>query len=127
MKYTLEQCVEMAKQNANDYSYDDLGRQKDSDDFFEKYGFRREDTWNLDYSILIYILPRLAYLRDTCIGCPVSLGEDGTMEEWKNILDKIVTGIYKCLEADGYYKEENAESIKEAGELMLKYFGDLWD
>lgn len=129
MKYTLEQCVELVKKYPIDCTYTDPEAQKASDEFYEKNGFRKEETWNLDATITAFLLPRIAYLRDTTNGFPASLPYDNGYDQWIEILDKIITWLYKYLEDAPWDPDTSmtVEEIDEAKSLFVKYFESLWD
>lgn len=78
-----------------------------------RYGFEFRDTWSLDHSLSLWIIPRLKYLRDNCNGTPIKpdggMTEDGpvayTMEEWRAILDEIIWGFEFILKDDEYQRQ----------------------
>lgn len=117
-------------------------------------GFDPKDTWNLDYSIAKYTLPRLRYLKDNHHGYPESdlkedeklkaifnnefkcVHEDVYYEElWKYILNKIIKSFEMIIEEnEDYVDYSNKEIIEnrykeiEFGlKLFSKYFRNLWD
>lgn len=106
-----------------------------ANDFEKKYGFRYEETWNLDHSIACYVLPRLAYLRSHTHGYPSGLAvwnDDKTeiivdgYEAWLNILDKMIDAFEIVA-----LKEEpdlNDQAVIDEGlRLFAQYFCHLWD
>ena len=103
--------------------------------FEEKYGFRYEETWNLDHSIACYILPRLAYLRSHTHSYPSELGvwnEDKTeiitdgFPVWIDILDKMIAAFeIVALKEEPDWNDQAV--IDEGLKLFAQYFRDLWD
>lgn len=107
--------------------------------FKKKYGFRPEETWNLDRSILIYIMPRLAYFKDHHHGVPTLFFKDEdklnpstleTMEADQLYCDAIQTildGFEIYLSTFNAPTEDERKEIENAFELFSKLFTDLWD
>ena len=109
---------------------------KDKANAFEKkYGFRYEETWNLDHSIACYILPRLAYLRSHTHTYPSGLGvwnEDKTeiitsgFSVWMDILDKMIAAFeIVALKEEPDWNDQAI--INEGLKLFAQYYRDLWD
>lgn len=98
--------------------------------FEKKYGFDYRETWNLDYEIACFILPRLAYLREHSHSYP---GTDeflveGGHEKWLKIIDKMIKAFEIIVDKDcGFETEEENEIIEEGLDLFRKYFRTLWD
>lgn len=109
--------------------YDKKEYVKKSDKFLYTHGFNYQDIFNLDTSILAYILPRLVYFRDHCTGYP------GTVESydvWIEILNKIIDGFYAYLDKE--WKVVNRieldsvqEQFEQSMQLFCKYYCSLWD
>lgn len=105
----------------------------DNKDFYNKYGFYEEETWNLDYTIARFVLPRLAYLRENSHGYPSSL----IYQDWLDALDKMILAFEHSYKEKGcdiltFLKTEEEyikwEKEKEEGfSLFAKYFSSLWD
>jgi hypothetical protein len=107
------------------------------------------DTWNMDHTLALVILPMLKQLKETKHGYPHELSE----EEWDNILDEMIWAFkQKCRDnwEDDYYgdyvedqkngsmvgsfKWIDHEGLKTHQERMTngfrlfgKYFENLWD
>ena len=79
-----------------------------------KNGFPDSDIWNLDWSIAKYTLPRLKRLKEVQHGFP---GDLETIEEWDEILDKIIITFDRIVRED-----VNVEHEKE----VLVYESDEW-
>ena len=79
-------------------------------------GFDDTELWNLDTTILKFVLPRLKRFRECTIGYPP---EFKTLEEWQECLDKMIDNIDKIIKS-----EEDADY--EGFELFKKYFFNLW-
>ena len=95
-----------------------------------------KELWNLDHTIIEFLVPRLKAFRERTDSYP----GDITEEEWDNILDKIITGLeaYKAEHDwdDNISKKENMECAKifyadknakfqEAMRLLAKHFKSL--
>jgi len=125
-------------------------RRKKAKKFYKKWGFRFEDTWDLDYVLAMYMLPRIAYLRDNHAGYPGELAvldDNGQVlldgnDKWLEILDKIILALDHIIDEYGddnklpYWikgsfdrekLEQWDEEINEGLELLGKYFRSLWD
>lgn len=93
--------------------------------FALKNRFFIEDTFSLDESFALFLLPRLAYLRDNTISYPPFI----TMKQWRCILCKIINGfeLYVNKASDPRWTDEERKLWKDAMNLFVKYFSDLWD
>ena len=96
-----------------------------------------KELWNLDVTIIEWLVPRLKAFREQTDGYP----GDVTWDEWMSILDKIITGLeaYQAertwddnvskeinMECDRiFYSNKNAE-FQEAMRLLAKHFKSLW-
>lgn len=102
----------------------------------KKYDFDYRETWNLDYEIACFILPRLAYFKDHCNGYPYDLTkatDDGYIitenayEEWERILDKMIKAFEIIVKNKATFtKEEERKIVQEGLDLFGKYYFDLW-
>ena len=79
-------------------------------------GFDDTELWNLDTTILKFVLPRLKRFRECTVGFPPDFE---TIEEWQGCLEKMITNIEKIINS-----EEDADY--EGFELFKKYFFNLW-
>lgn len=90
-----------------------------------KNGWCPEDTWNLDIYLSKVISETTGYLSRTLHGFPPEL----TFKKWKKILRKISKDIYfdedKIVTEKAQLKAYKKQ--KEALELFVKYFNNLWD
>lgn len=103
----------------------------------KKTKINSKELWNLDITIIEWLLPRMKAFRKQTKGYP----GDITWDEWMSILDKIITGLeaYKAertwddsvskevnMECDNiFYAQRNAE-FQEAMRLLAKHFKSLW-
>ena len=128
---TQKQAEKLAKKatvNTRAWNFDKAYLKK-SDDFLYKHGFNYQDIFNLDTSILAYILPRLTYFRDNCTGYPASLE---SYENWMTILNKIIDGFYAYMSqswkvVNRQEMDDVQKQFEEAMQLFCKYFCALWD
>lgn len=109
--------------------------------FAKKWGFRYEQTWELDAEIAKFVLPRLAYLRDNHCGYPADLvphdelgnrlnSEDNGDEKWTNILNDMCVAfelIIKDEYKDMAEYEEQQKIIEKGINLFAKFYRNLWD
>lgn len=80
-------------------------------------GFDDTELWNLDSTILKFVLPRLKAFKECTCGYP---GNVKSEEEWQNILQKMIDSIEKIIIDEA--KDEDYEGF----ELFKKYFFNLW-
>lgn len=91
----------------------------------EDKNFNENELWNLDTSIIEFILPRLVAFRETTKSYPENLTED----EYNQILDKIIYGFILHLEDVNDDHEDQfgcAMDKEEAFILFGKYLPTLW-
>ncbi len=98
----------------------DLSEDDERKELFKKQrlerGFDETELWNLDTTILKFILPRLKAFKETNYGYP---GDFNNIEEWTECLEKMIKSIEQIL-TDSY------NSDYEGFELFKKYFFSLW-
>ena len=90
-------------------------------------GFDDTELWNLDITILEFIIPRLKAFREMeRWGTPCNI----SMQTWNTILDRIIEGFELYLD-DEWTNRAQLENIhkkfKIAMKLFAKWFGALWD
>lgn len=81
-----------------------------------------KDTWNLDYYIAKFILPRLKLFKKVTIGFPCDLK---SINEWYDILDKMIAA-FKILSTDEINTQDEQKIVNEGLDLFRKYYQDLW-
>lgn len=101
-------------------------------------GFDDSELWNLDYTFIKFMFPRLKALRDYVCAYPGMLNN---LEEWQEILDKIINAfdIYLNKECDmptctsqdirslEYIKRAEGEAEYNAAVERWKQFHEGWD
>lgn len=98
------------------------------------------ETWDLEYNISKYILPRLILFKKLNNGYP-GHGDMDTPEKWDEALDKMIAAFQLSIDADdlhdkyweyeytGFKKElweEDQAKIKEGLHLFAEWFQNLW-
>lgn len=104
-------------------------------DFYKTYGFYQSDTWNLDYALAEFLLPRRAYLRDNHDSVPHKICERASVIDidfmdiiWTEILDRICEGLYVYLVTFAETRSDKAKLIwEEAKQLLFEYWENLWN
>lgn len=86
-------------------------------------GFDDSELWNLDTTIIKFILPRLKAFKDYTKSIPYDLKSE---TEWKDILDQIILGFELYLESNIADLNDSESKIDEAFKLFFKYFKSLW-
>jgi hypothetical protein len=106
-------------------------------------GYANEECWNLNCSTAEWMIPRLKYFRDNLHGTPFNREKEFdketstddqtlTLEEWKDILDKMIYAfefvlneddiLTKCYPADydwGWTVEPEKEDKKESSRRLI--------
>lgn len=119
--------------------------------FQAKHGFDYRDTWNLDYKISEYILPRLKYFRDNLHSVPprkdkkAKMTDSGptclSIKEWQAMIDKMSFAFQYVVDGrelnDKYWNKDYVFDQKTAKDDYKKYeegmklfsiwFSHLWD
>lgn len=103
-----------------------LARQlKDDDERLETFkrqrierGFDDTELWNLDTTLLKFLLPRLKEFKKQTKSYPSSVE---SFEEWQNILQKMIDAVEYSI-----YGNYNIEEYKEKFKLLREYIFDLW-
>ena len=97
-------------------------------------GFSDRDTWNLEYTIAKFVLPRLIRFKELSICHPGNL----TAEEWNAKLDDMIffityvaEGSWNYPDFTNYDEEEKArkeyeERLERGSKAFGEYFFDLW-
>ena len=89
------------------------------------------DTWNMDHTLALIILPMLKQLKETKHGYPSHLNE----KEWDSILDEMIYAFdCKANQDEPYIRiqdikkaEIEQERISNGFHLFGKYYENLWD
>lgn len=95
-----------------------------------EYGFSTYDWWNFDSYLSYVIIGGLEKFKDGH-GFPVYGGCE-SMDDWREILDKIIAG-FKARELldNDYPKPEEREVLEarwaEGSALFIKFYPSLWD
>lgn len=143
MEKDYKYYVDLCKKQDYDRIFPDIEEMNNSKDFYKENGFHYEDTWNLDRTIIKFILPRLAYFRDNHDGVPndmfieMEVDMDKTISDechdeadklWIDKINKILYGFEVYLVRDWCdWDLEDQKSIEDAWELFRKYFGHFWN
>lgn len=97
--------------------------------FFQRLlrGWDDGDTFSLDHTAAIWMLPRLQRFRELTCAHPSYM----TYEEWLETLDKMIYSLEvvsnpKKMWAGGIDWREDGESVQEGLELLGKHWLDLW-
>lgn len=80
-------------------------------------GWDDSETWNLDYTIAKFALPRLKRFKELNCGYPGDLTE----EKWDLILDDMIYAL------DFYQDDDFCTSLDDRAKKGLKYFGEYFE
>ena len=89
-------------------------------------GWDDSETWNLDHSIAVLLLPRLRRFKELNNGYPSQF----TDAEWNVVLDDMIYcfqfyaggGPYDWNGEEGWDKERAAKGLK----VFVEFYNDLW-
>lgn len=87
------------------------------------------ETWNLDWTIIKFILPRLRRFRDVTNGYPC---EFESLNEWKSVIDCMISGFEVGIgseDDDGEricLSDSEQRRVDDSLQLLFKYFWCLW-
>lgn len=106
--------------------------------FHRKHGFYQEDTWELGHAMAVWLLPRIAYLRDHHVGTPglyfIMNKDTGEMEnedeghkQYTKDLNTITKAMALIVEDKVTYTKKEKETIDEGLQLLAKLWLILWD
>lgn len=105
--------------------YDEENESKYKEQRLER-GFDDSETWNLDYTISCFILPRLKQFKVLNNTHPAMI----TLEEWNEILDKMIFALQYRIEIDDIDVSTDSprmeEQHNEGLQLFAKWFDYLW-
>ena len=107
----------------------DYKKTKKARKFKKKYGFDCTETWNLDTETALFLLVRIAYLRDNSPCIPVSYAlnyAENAGSEWYKTLSKIIKGLYKYVKTCYADRPVNETKWKKTKELISENFEELW-
>ena len=120
--------------------------------FAEKYGFRIEETWNLNTEMICWLLPRLAYLKQFTSAIPNSVflfidgqlcmrkleynsqglpcNEDEIGKYWETAMQEMLDGFELYVKSSynvSALPEKDKKQMDNAFTLLVKNFDALWD
>ena len=97
------------------------------------------DTWNLDHTLALIIIPCLKQLKREKHGTPGTDVEDGPEEfkeekdfsskRWEWILDEMIWSFENIVDEDNHliWNKETEERVQNGLRLFGKYYRSLWD
>lgn len=97
-----------------------------------RFGFTDKETWNLDYCIAKYTLPRLKRFKKVCNGVPCleefdNLTIDEKVKEWNKMLDKIIYAMESVKSNYTGLDDDIDWSLVDEGLVLFgKHFRSLW-
>ena len=147
MEKNFEYYAELVKQ----YQVEHQEKNQANQDFAEKYGFRIEETWNLNTEMICWLLPRLAYLKqvNSVIPSNVFLFIDGQLcmrkleynsqdfpcnkdeisKYWKIAMQEMLDGFELYVKSSydvSALPEDDKKQMDNAFILLVKNFDALW-
>ena len=104
--------------------------------FKRKYGFEYSDIWNLDQTLVGFLLPRIAFFAENHTGFPCDLDDldesgrikdrEKVAEKYQEKLDTIVEGLYLYY-SKTILNEEEQETWENAKKYLAETFESWWD
>lgn len=133
-----------------------LGRYANDEDDLETFEravdivIHRYDTWSMDHTLALIIVPMLKQLKETKQGAPnvdasdvplflkpsqlevVRYKEEGTTDKnffkrWDYVLDEMIWTFEQIADDDNDNLDEHHERINNGTRLFGKYYRSLWD
>lgn len=102
-----------------------------------KFGFDEREIWNLDCTIISFIIPRLKVFRKNLVGWPDQ--NFRSHRDWERAIDKMIEAFELHKKRDGvpflwpnptaedqHKENEEHKKFNEGFELFVKYFHNLW-
>lgn len=87
-------------------------------------GWDDSDTWNLDYKIAEFTLPRLKRFKELNIGYPSDEGM--TFKLWNEILDSMIYSFEIIINEFQETKDVDWKAVQDGLNNFGKYYRDLW-
>jgi len=84
-------------------------------------GYSDKDTWNLDYTLAEWFVPRLKLFRKLHTGYPCDITE----EKWNTILDEMIEG-FESVAQQQWGDEATSKKQQRAFELLKEWHFHLW-
>lgn len=98
-----------------------------SEDSKDEIKIDNYDTWNLDFTLARVIHPALIKFKEECVCYPDNLE---TMDEWHNIIDKMIYsfGLYDNTDGGTYMEtqQQKEPAFQEGIDLFATYFDKLF-
>lgn len=86
-------------------------------------GICPDELWSLNYSIAVFLVPRLEKFIEKTIGYP---GNFKTLDEWKTVLRKILYSMRKIVNNKTPMTEKEDPKFWKGMDLFHEYFFGLW-
>lgn len=124
MKYTKfieKACCNYKPLWANKKWYKHDKRYPEWKKFYKKYGFYPFEVWNLDETVITFILPRLVYYRDHHASVPYGMSD----EDYTKEIDSYVKAFQKYLSTNphGKLSDETRETMRK----FMDALPGMWD
>lgn len=85
------------------------------------------DTWNLDHTMSLILLPAFIKFKENLKGCPAILDSECPETEWDKILGKIIRAHQHVLDNSiNTFNQKIYDETQEGLQLMAKYWGNFW-
>jgi hypothetical protein len=146
MEKDYKYYIDLCKRQDYERIFPNIEEMNSSKNFYKENGFHYEDTWNLDRTIIKFILPRLAYFRDNHDGTPMKMCDEMGLdtikfteedwarhdeiadEFWVDKINIILNGFEIYLVRDWCdWTQEDKIAIDKAWDNFRKYFKYFWN
>ena len=114
-RYILEDGLLLIEKD--DDRYDEFIKHK------KETGISPDEAWSLDYSIAIFILPRLRLFKENKAGYP---GCFNSIEEWDEVLDNMINAFNIIVTEDCCFFGEDETTVEKGLNDFRDYFLSLW-
>lgn len=89
----------------------------------EENGFDDRELWDLEFSIAVFLYPRIMRFREITRSFPSVIKSS----EWHDILGKIAHAFKRIIETESGFEVYSEPDVQEGIELFHTWFYDLWD
>ena len=88
----------------------------------KKTGVSPDETWSLDLTIALFVLPRLKLFKELTISYPCGM----TMDGWYAELDKMIAAFELICSEKAFPTKDEQSKINAGLDSFRKYFEALW-
>lgn len=118
--------IEINERGYNGFALDNDIKPKSQEKYLKQLrerGYDDTESWNLDHTIMQFILPRLKTFRQNTLSFPGEM----THGKWMKILDRMILGVEYYIDEELEKDEKYYRTVNIGLGFLVKYFSHLWD